>query len=341
MRTIYSAAMLRRAARFALRRAAPALVRRARSAVRKLGAAGQSAMDQVDRRIGAAVVAAAPGPLYPAPIETIRDALASLGIARNDSILLHSTLTRFLRATDEPNTLPREGRAYGDMLLDLFLEFSGERGALLLPTEFVGDYQMASFRRECFDLSSAPSNRGFLTELFRARPGVVRSTNPIYNVAIKGPGYHESAAAHWNLPYSMDAGSPWYQFMESGGFIVFFGVSIANNSMIHLPEYVMKGEYPRPVFFQRPHELRVRATDGTVRDVPSMVHAIRWPEDTVPKFCAYLQRKYGIYRHAEVFGVPITVCRARDQYDALMRELQAGVSWYDAMTWTSAAADGP
>jgi aminoglycoside N3'-acetyltransferase len=153
-------------------------------------------------------------------------------------------------------------------------------------------------------------------------------------VAVEGSALDAECEAHWDHRYVMDVGTPWHRFMELGGKIVFFGADIASNSMIHVPEYVLQNEYPRPVYFSRPHVFRVQKdASQPARDVEGFVHAIRWGQDTVKKFCDYLNGKYGIYQHVKVYDTEIIVVKAKDQYDALMRELDAGRSWYDAIYW--------
>jgi aminoglycoside N3'-acetyltransferase len=206
-------------------------------------------------------------------------------------------------------------------------------GALLLPTEFIRDKQQAAFTGQTFDLQEAASTRGFITECFRRSEGVTRSTNPIYNVSVLGEGYDKALVDHWELPYTMDVGSPWHQFMEAGGKIVFLGVSLATNSMIHMPEYLLKDAYPRPVFYNQPHAFQLVGPSGEHREVLAYMHAIQWPVSTGPKFCNYLNEKRSIYHKAVVGRAEITVVGAKEQYEALLAELEQGVCWYDAMYW--------
>lgn len=269
------------------------------------------------------------------PISTVEilKSLRALGVEQGDHLLVHSSLKAFHVGAKEgsPFAAPSASTSdYARDLIEMFKAAVGSTGALMFPTDFMGDYLVADGRGSLFSLKSAKSNRGFLTEVFRTYPGVIRSTHPVYNCAVLGGDYRTSLANHWNFKYVMEPGTPWRQFADAGGKIIFFGTNLDCNSMIHAPEYELKQEYPRPVFFGRTHKFQIEAIDGEIRSVEGFLHAIRWSPGTVTKFCNYLSRKYGIYRSTTICGVPITVVSAKDQYNALMSELRDGISWYDA-----------
>lgn len=270
---------------------------------------------------------------FPIPIVEVSDALRSVGIELGDSLLVHSSIRSFYRGAVYSKTRYSSGEAYAEDLIRMFLDFAGEKGILMMPTEFIEGYQRAATINAIYSLKTAKSRRGQLTEMLRNWEGVLRSTHPIYNVCLSGRGFDEALQDHWDLPYTMDVGSPWYKFMEIGGKVIFFGVPMDNNSIIHMPEYILKSDYPRPVFFNRPHIFNIEDMHGVRRQVPAYVHAITWPWGTVSKFLKYLNEKYGIYKTVHVHNTPITVFSAREQYDALMKELEHGVSWYDAIYW--------
>jgi aminoglycoside N3'-acetyltransferase len=199
-----------------------------------------------------------------------------------------------------------------------------------MPTDFAGDYVEASKHQKLLCLTEGKSNRGHLTEIFRKLPDVVRSTNPIYTVSVYGSGLEKELESHWECQYSMDIGSPWDSFAKRGGKIVFFGCDYNVNSFIHHPEYILKSEYPLPVFFNRPHLFKVRNLNAETKLVRSFVHAINWPAGTVEKFCNYLNDKYRIYKTVDVSGTVISVVNAQHQYDSLVNELKLGNTWYAA-----------
>jgi aminoglycoside N3'-acetyltransferase len=271
------------------------------------------------------------------PIEIGRliDCLKELGVKQGDSILTHTAFRSLFHGGDQPVDAGYFwSRSYGRDLIRALKDLTGDDGVLMMPTEFLPDYQMAAFRADLYDTRTAPTNRGFLCDLFMEFPQVIRSCHPIYNVTSLGSDFTPFIDAHPSLEYSMDVGSPWWEFMQRGGKIIFLGASLDSNSFIHMPEYVLKDAYPRPVFFNRPHRFHVIDRNGQTIAVDGRVHAIRWGPMVVTKACHYLNQKYGILRQQSLGETLISVIDARAQYEALLREIELGFSWYDAMTWS-------
>jgi len=275
----------------------------------------------------------------PIPIKEIADVLSSLGIKRGDDLLVHSAFSKFYHGGDISlsryyyRLTPEAHLNYAQEIIRMFLDFAGDTGTLLFPGDFIrGHYFVSS--RKLWSLKDAPTaGRGILTETFRRWPGVMRSTHPIYNILAYGPGIEEEIANHWDLLYTQDVGSPWYNFKERGGKVVFFGADYSANSSIHMPEYVLKQDYPRPVFFNKPHKFLVENMEGVQKKVSAYVMNIQSSQHAEASFkhAKYLNAKYGgIYQTMKVRDIPIIVFRLKDQFDAQMQELQEGHSWYDA-----------
>ncbi|HWA21424.1 MAG TPA: AAC(3) family N-acetyltransferase [Caulobacterales bacterium] len=274
--------------------------------------------------------------IYPIAPEALIECLDGLGIPAGTSLFTHTAFRQLYRGSVKAAP-PQASRQYARDLIRALRGHVGADGVLMMPTEYAGDYQLDAFRKTRFDLRTAPTNRGFLCSAFLETDGVRRSSGPIYNVTASGPrDFLATLDAHHSLAYSMDKGSPWWEFMRRGGKIAYIGASLDSNSFIHMPEYVLKQDYPRPVFFGRPHTFYLTDTTGRNLDVEAYVHAIRWGPLVVTKFCRFLNHKYGILREGRIENTPVIVVDAKAQYDALMAELELGMSWYDAMTWGEA-----
>lgn len=271
--------------------------------------------------------------LAPVPIAEIADALHELGVKRGDWICVHASLSEFFgdgifdSGAVEGKVRPSE---YGKLILEMLFDLVGPDGLVMMPTDFAGNYINASNSGKKLSINQGKSNRGTLTEIFRKLPGVYRSTNPIYTVSIRGSGLEYESANHWDVPYAMDIGSPWDTFARRGGKVIFFGCGYDVNSFIHHPEYLLKNNYPLPVFYSEPHLFNVENADGVTRQIESFVHAVTWKYGTVSKFCAHLQEKYSLYNELEVRGRKIIVFDAQRQTDALFKELAQGITWYSA-----------
>ena len=103
--------------------------------------------------------------------------LAAMGLTGNETILIHSSMK---------SIGPVEGGA--DTVLDALMEFFAE-GLLLLPTH---TWRFINEENRVFDVRRNPCCVGILPELFRKRPGVVRSLHPTHSMA----AYGKSAAAY-------------------------------------------------------------------------------------------------------------------------------------------------
>ena len=113
--------------------------------------------------------------------------LAAMGLTGNETILIHSSMKSI-------GTV--EGGA--DTVLDALMEFFAE-GLLLLPTH---TWRFINEENRMFDVCRSPCCVGILPELFRQRPGVVRSLHPTHSMA----AYGKDAAAY--IEGELDANTP-------------------------------------------------------------------------------------------------------------------------------------
>ena len=97
----------------------------------------------------------------------IKRSLQLMGIVPGDTLLLHSALTAIGKV---------DGGA--DTVIDAFLEAIGEEGTLVMST-LTGWFAP-------FDAATSPSAVGYLSEVFRKRPGVLRSLHPVHSVCAYG-----------------------------------------------------------------------------------------------------------------------------------------------------------
>ncbi len=161
----------------------------------------------------------------------------------------------------------------------------------------------------------------------------MRSLHPIYNISVYGNGFEHEIMNHHNIQFTMAKGSPWHKFMESNGKIIYLGVELHANSMIHLPEYEMGLNYPRPVFFNLPHEFKIINYQRNIENIMGFVHAIGWKSKTVQLFMQYMHDKSPLLRIDNIYNTTITVVDSKKQTESLYRELKDNKSWYDAIAW--------
>jgi aminoglycoside 3-N-acetyltransferase len=176
--------------------------------------------------------------------------LASLGVAPGDTILLHSDAMVVAQ-------YPGLGNSAGiEFLLDCLEEALGPDGTLVLPT-----FTYSSTRGEPFDPASTPSAVGMVTELFRRRPGTIRTSDPIFSVAAHGP----KAARYGQIATDECFGtqSIWGQLYREDALIVGLGCSLDRATFVHFVERLWGVDYRFDKLFVGPQV----APDGTSRPV--------------------------------------------------------------------------
>ncbi|MEK3771362.1 AAC(3) family N-acetyltransferase [Paenibacillus sp. FSL R5-0887] len=144
--------------------------------------------------------------------------LQELGIDPRGTILVHSSLKSVGEVEGGANTV-----------LDALSEYMKD-GLLVLPTH-TWAYINADNPR--FSVQDSPSCVGILPELFRKRPGVVRSWHPTHSVAALGVDAEAFTAGdeRWDTPCAR--GSVWGKLLDRKAEIVLLGVDLRRNTFIH------------------------------------------------------------------------------------------------------------
>jgi aminoglycoside 3-N-acetyltransferase len=152
--------------------------------------------------------------------DRITTRLREAGIKPGDDVLVHSSL----RAVG-----PIDGGA--DALIDGLLAAVGPGGTLVMPAF---NYTRP-LPQPHFDPRTTPGKTGALTEVFRKRPGVLRSLSPTHSVAAAGPRAAEFTDGHLDTQ-TFGLGSPIDKLASGGGWVLLVGVTHTSNSTIHVGE---------------------------------------------------------------------------------------------------------
>ena len=147
--------------------------------------------------------------------------LQELGLKAGMDVLVHSSLRRVGKV---------EGGA--DTIIDSLLEILGPQGTLLMST-VSGNVNPT---QPVFHVTQTPATVGTLPNIFRLRPGAVRSLHPVHSVVAMGPKAESYTAGHLqaNTPWSPD--SPYGKLMRQNGHILFLGTNFTCNTCIHALE---------------------------------------------------------------------------------------------------------
>jgi len=205
--------------------------------------------------------------------EQLTAQIAALGIKPNDTLMIHSSM----KAIGEV-----EGGA--DTVLDVFMDYLGDEGLLLLPT-----HSWATMKAEhpVFDPEEEPSCVGILTNLFRKRPGVIRSLHPTHSVAAYGKHAAAYTAGEENFNTPCPPTGCWGRLSDVGAKILFLGCPMARNTFIHSVEE--KYDIPNrltPFFF----DFSIRMPDGTLKPYPMRGHQA--PCGDISRFYGKLETEF-------------------------------------------------
>jgi aminoglycoside N3'-acetyltransferase len=272
---------------------------------------------------------------YPIPVEEIHTTLRQLGIQRGDTVHMHSSVSSLYAGSfQKPKSPAPPVLQYVGEIVEMLLQLLGSEGTLLMNTDSIKNVFVQLHEKTVFDYAREPSRRGLISERFRRRKDVIRSVHPWYNVTGWGRQADPLVREHEkSTPYTMDRNSPWAKLIQCGGKVVLLGHGYAWNSPIHLAEYLHPDEYPLPVFLSRPIGLRYVGYDRQTREMPVLLHAPLWHPGAEVRFAQYLQQKYGFYRLRQFDAASIVAYDAKDQYDRIVAEMRAGVTWYDPSFW--------
>lgn len=186
--------------------------------------------------------------------EQLMQQLRDMGILPTDNLLVHSSM-KSLGAV--------EGGA--DTVLDALQESVFE-GMLILPTH---TWKQMSEEYSFFDPETEPVCVGILPELFRKRPGVVRSLHPTHSVAVYGKNAEEYIKGEENITTPCAPEGCWGRLKDIRAKILLLGVTHTRNTYIHSIEESF-GIPER--FTEQPVRFQVKLPDGTVKEVDMYRH---------------------------------------------------------------------
>lgn len=122
-----------------------------------------------------------------------------------------------------------------------------------------------------FDVNNTMSAMGVISEIFRRKPGVVRSLNPAHPILACGPAAQWIVADHEKTTYSCGIGSPFERILELHAKALFFDVSVRHMTFLHYVEDLFKDTLPVKLYNDNPLESIVIDVNGNKRVVKNYV----------------------------------------------------------------------
>ena len=194
------------------------------------------------------------------------DGLGSLGLTAGDTVIVHSSLSRFGYV---------EGGA--DTVVDALLAAVGPAGTVAVPTSPViwqgGSHFHYIKHNPILDLRVVPSKLGAITNALRVRPEARPSLSACHTLHAIGGRRDWLLAGAETAIYPTGPGTPWHRNCLSGGKVLLIGIGQNSNTTIHTIEEA--GGAPilsKEVFYPMVIDL-----EGRIITVPTRAHLPNHP----------------------------------------------------------------
>lgn len=152
------------------------------------------------------------------------------GVRPGDLLMLHSD--SMVLAQLPPMTVEERCKVFFDALDEVL----GPEGTLVLPA-----FTYSFTKNQNFNVADTPSTVGILTNYFRSLPGVVRSSDPNFSVAVKGPMAQELTSSVSNDCFGPD--SVFALLDKHDAWLGAMGCSIERLTFVHYVEQKAKVDY--------------------------------------------------------------------------------------------------
>lgn len=251
--------------------------------------------------------------------EQLIEQLITAGIKKDDTILVHASMSKIGHVKDGPITF-----------INALKTVVGETGHILMPTSPNAGYQLDYVRNlSVFDVNETPSKLGAISEVFRKLPGVVRSESVTEPVACWGPTAQWFVEGHFQELTPYTAQSPFGRLAASGGKILYIGVTLANaGTSLHVLEDAISDFY-ESVYYPEIFKVTIKRADGTLAHVTTKVHdpaqsAKRRCDELLPLF-----KEKGVYESVKIGHATTLVFDAKKMLDVMIAAYhEKGITMY-------------
>jgi aminoglycoside 3-N-acetyltransferase len=241
-----------------------------------------------------------------------RKALDHIGIKRGDVLFVHSDISKFgkLCSFDRKYLIT--------VLIQTLKDAVGPEGTLIMPT-----FSYSFCKNELYDKQTVKSTVGVMTEYFRKMPDILRTSHPIFSVAVYGAQKDQYADIGKDA-FSKD--SIFGKIHRNNGKIVLFGAPFAESlTFLHYIEQT----HGVPYRYIKRFEGEIR--DGNVTTHDYCTYYVRDLErNSIPddeKIRRHLQQK-GLYHEVRVGNGIIGQIGCKDLFEEGMRMLDQDINFF-------------
>lgn len=246
------------------------------------------------------IFVAADGPVYDTDIQK---AVNELGIAKGDTLFVHSRLYSFGQLGDVQTKEELAGA-----FINALISVVGE-GTIIVPT-----FTFSFCKNGMYDSEKTPSEAGLLSEVFRKKRDVIRSAHPIYSVAVLGKIRDYFLGADTRTCFGED-GIFGRIHKKRDVKIVFIGIGVEGLSQIHYVEELLKVPYRYMKKFVGHANNKPIEVNFYVRDIKNDAEL-----DMKGKFAAFCAEK-GIVKTVPLGNSSISSMRESDIHQCMMEAM--------------------
>ena len=259
-----------------------------------------------------------------------RDMLRGLGVQAGDVLCVHSSFNRFLGFRGN----------IGDAI-QVLRDSVGPSGGILMPTQpFTGSAINYVRTHPVTDLARSPSLMGFMTEIMRRTPGVIRSINPTHPVVAWGNKGVPLVGNDWEAHTPCGQGTAYYRLLESDGKILMLGTSMQPMTFYHCVEELIEPLMSFSPFTAEEFTLQTKDAKGNLytsrmRLFEPVLSGKRRMSLLVPEL-----KGRGFWREARVGRLEVIFLRATDVLEACLSMAKKGRFCYlsDSKRWGRSTA---
>jgi aminoglycoside 3-N-acetyltransferase len=193
--------------------------------------------------------------------EALKKSLTRAGVRETDTLLVHA------------NFGPSSGFSGAPLdLVDALADLVGREGNLLMVSiPFQGSAYDYLMQGKTFNVRKTMSMMGLVTEMFRRRPGTVRSLHPTHPVLAFGKDADWIVEGHEKCLYPCGTGSPYDKFRTLHGKILFFDVGFGAITFFHHVEDLLADRVPFDIYHEKRFTVRAIDADANERTVDTAV----------------------------------------------------------------------
>lgn len=256
--------------------------------------------------------------------EDLKNSFKEIGIKEGDTLFVHSGLSKIGFVENGPDTV-----------IEALIETVGPEGTIAMPTsQIVGSSKEFLEKNPLFDPKESPSKMGKITEVFRKRQGVLRSSHPTHSVAAYGKHAKEIVKEHYNAKTTFGINTPYFRILELNGKLLFLGVDRWCMTHAHVVEDIMPN-FPINVRSEEPITTSIIDDEGNKKEVTVKVH-----DSEVAKIRAvYNLNEYfkenNIFKITKIGNGEIEVCNAKEVIKLMIDLAKQGTTIYKESIYTN------